>query len=100
MTTTNAESGRPREGGPTSLDELVEVLTNLPADPVERIRVLKQLTQVAPVLLADEAARITRQVTDRTNATYIIPADLARRLDVHPNKITEALRRAERLTRG
>ncbi len=88
-------------GQPATIPELVEALTNLPnLDPIEQIRLLKQLTQTAPGLFADEAARIIQRVTDRTNSTYVIPADLARRLNVHPNKITDAKQRAAKLTRG
>jgi predicted anti-sigma-YlaC factor YlaD len=91
-------TGRPPGGGqPSTLTELVEALTTLPAlDPVERIRVLRGLQAVTRTIYADAAALAMLEATSGPGPRYR-QVDLAAELDIHKNKVSAGRRRAATL---
>jgi hypothetical protein len=87
-------------GQPATRLELIQALTELPnLDPIEQARILPALGDAAESIIADERARAMLAATDPGNPDRITQAELAARLNVHPNKVTKAIQRLRQRTR-
>lgn len=82
---------------PTTLAELRARLATLDSlEPVERIRVLRDLEVVTRTIYADEAALAMLEATTGPGPRWR-PVDLAAELDIHKNKVSAGRKRARAL---